>query len=71
MNQRIERLKQIDEAVHNSDLLFHGVSKHLLGVLYCTDSEMRITHISPTSLSLFGYLSNEMIGKHFRRFPFR
>ena len=64
----ITERKLADEALRESEERFRRMTEQLVDVLFMTDNQGVITYISPSVSSVFGWPSEEMIGRAFEEF---
>lgn len=57
--------KQTEEALRQSEENFRGIAERNFDMIFMTDAASIITYLSPASERIFGYKSEEMVGKHF------
>ena len=63
----VER-KRFEDSLKHSEEKFRGIAECSFDVIFTTDIRGIITYISPSAKNVFGYSSDEMIGKHFVNF---
>jgi len=64
----IEQKEIVSKELAESENKFRGIAQQISDLIYITDTEGLIEFISPSSIQLFGYVPEEMVGKHFMQF---
>jgi PAS domain S-box-containing protein len=67
LGRTIERIK-VEETLQASEKKYHNLVENMGDVIYATDSEGKITYVSPTIESLLGYKPADILGQSFVQF---
>jgi PAS domain S-box-containing protein len=67
LGRTIERIK-VEETLQTSEEKYHDLVENIDDVIYATDSEGKISYVSPAIESLLGYKSADILGQSFVQF---
>ena len=68
LQKEIEDRKQAEEALRQSQDKYRDLVENLNEVIYALDIEGRITYISPTLQTFYGFSPEDVLGHHFKKF---
>ncbi len=66
----ITERKKAEEELKESEEKFRSILEHMADMVFLLDDNGMVTYVSPSSEKLFGYMPEEMQGRHFRDFVF-